>query len=116
MVLGTAVKLPASSQDPIHSVNALLPVDIAAQLPPLHGSAEHPNSIGRVKFYTSWAGWAWYASEYDPERQLCYGIVCGLRREYGYFSVAELEQFRGPYEFRVKRDAHWSPRPLKDCR
>jgi len=95
----------------------LLPEKIAKRLPPLYSQEEQgDNAIAAVKFFTPWTGWTWYASEYDPEQRLCFGVVVGHEREFGYFALADLETIRGPGGLRIERDLYWKPRPLKECR
>ena len=95
----------------------LLPPSIAAQLPPLYSQEEQGDSaIAVVKFFTPWTNWTWYATEYNPEKRLFFGVVVGHERELGYFSLDELETVRGPGGLTIERDLHWKPRPLKECR
>jgi hypothetical protein len=97
--------------------HTFMPAEIAAQMPALYSQEEHgENAIARVKLFTPWTNWTWFASEYDPEQRLCFGVVVGHEREYGYFSLAELEEIRGPGGLQIERDLHWTPRPLKECR
>jgi len=49
-----------------------------------------------VKLFTPWTNRTWYVSEYDPEERLCFGVVVEHEREFGYFSVDEVEEIRGP--------------------
>jgi hypothetical protein len=89
---------------------------IAKQLPPLYSQEEHgDNAIAVVKFFTPWTSWTWYASEYDPEQRVFFGVVVGQEREYGNFSLDELEAIRGPGGITIERDLYWKPRPLKEC-
>ena len=74
------------------------------------------DAIALLKLFTPWTSWTWYASEYDPAERLCFGVVVGHERELGYFSLAELEEIRGPGGLRIERDLHWKPRPIKECR
>jgi hypothetical protein len=84
----------------------LVPPEIAAQLPPLYSQEEQgDNAIAVVKFFTPWTNWTWYASEYDPEKRLCFGVVVGHEREFGYFSIDELEEIRGPGGLTIERGA-----------
>lgn len=93
------------------------PPEIAAQLPPLYANEEKgEDAIAHLKLFTPWTSWTWYASEYDPAERLCFGVVVGHERELGYFSLAELEEIRGPGGLRIERDLHWKPRPIKECR
>jgi hypothetical protein len=65
-----------------------------------------------VKFFTPWAGWTWYGCEYQPEEKLFYGYVEGLEKEWGYFSLEELEQLRGPFGLRIERDMYFKPKKV----
>ncbi len=67
-----------------------------------------------VKYFTPDADWTWYATEYDPESRLFFGLVDGFERELGYFSLDELEQLRGPLGLPVERDLYWKPTPLSE--
>lgn len=94
----------------------LLPEDIARQLPPLRSQEDiGENALALVKFFTPWSNWTWWASEYDPEERLFFGVVQGFEREYGYFALEELEGVHGPFGLKIERDLHWKPKPLKDC-
>lgn len=63
-----------------------------------------------VKFFTPASNWTWYAVEYSPESQTFYGLVCGFEKEFGYFSLEELESLNGA----VERDLYFTPTKLKD--
>jgi hypothetical protein len=94
----------------------LLPKEIADQLPPLYSQeGQGDEAIAHVKFFTPWTSWTWYVSEYDPTERLCFGVVVGHEREFGYFSVAELEDIRGPGGLTIERDLYWKSKPLKEC-
>ena len=94
----------------------LLPDSIACQLPAL-GSQEGKGEsvLARVKFFTPWASWTWYASAYDPKERLFFGVVVGLERELGYFSLDDLVSIIGPGGLSIERDLYWAPRALEDC-
>lgn len=51
-------------------------------------------AIARVKFSCLANGWDWYATEYDPEERIFFGLVKGFETELGYFSLEELEESR----------------------
>jgi hypothetical protein len=59
-----------------------------------------------VKYFTPTSSWTWYATEFDGE-DLFFGLVDGHCKEIGYFSLSELEQFRGPYGLGVERDLYF---------
>jgi len=95
----------------------LVPKEIADRLPPLYSQeGKGEEAIAQVKFFTPWSNWTWYASEYDPIERRCFGVVVGHEREFGYFSVDELEAIRGPDGVSIERDHYWTPKPLKECR
>ena len=95
----------------------LLPAEIAAKLPPLYfNEGQGEEAIAMLKLFTPWTNWTWYASEYDVDQRLFFGIVVGHEREMGYFSLDELQAIRGPGGLRIERDLNFTPRPLKECR
>ena len=90
----------------------LLTQDIRQTLPPL-GSQESRgmDAVVCVKFFTPDSSWTWYATEFDG-KDTFFGLVDGLERELGYFSLAELESARGPFGLAVERDLFWQPKTL----
>ena len=88
----------------------LLTKEVLRRLAPI--GSEAPNAV--VKFFTPWTNWTWWASEYDPEERLFFGLVDGFCKELGYFSLDELESVRGPGGLRIERDLYFKPTPLKD--
>ena len=95
----------------------LLPDDVARLLPPLYSQEERGDeALAVVKFFTPWTNWTWYASEYDPNERIFFGVVVGMERELGYFLLDELEDITGPGGLRIERDLYWTPCPLKECR
>lgn len=94
---------------------ALLPKEMAEQLPALYANEELGLAAqALVKFFTPDSNWTWYASEYDPTAQIFFGYVIGLEDELGYFSLEELEEARGPLGLPIERDEHFKPASLKE--
>lgn len=60
-----------------------------------------------AKFFTPWTNWTWYATEFDGEDQF-FGYVCGFEKEFGYFSLRELQAIKGPWGLRIERDRNFS--------
>lgn len=60
-----------------------------------------------AKFFTPWKNWTWYALEYDPIEKMFFGFVDGFEKEYGYFSLTELESINGPFGLKIERDRHF---------
>ena len=106
----------ALAQEQGCQAHTLMSSDIAAQLPPLYANeGQGVNAIAVVKFFTPWTNWTWYASEYDPDERIFFGVVVGQERELGHFSLDELEAIRGPGGLTIERDLYWKPRSLKEC-
>ena len=93
-------------------MSRLLPEKIAKKLPPLYATeGQGRNALAQVKFFTPDSSWTWYAAEFDGE-DIFFGFVIGLEREFGYFSLSELESVRGPLGLLVERDLYFKPTPL----
>ena len=70
----------------------------------------------QVKFFTPWSNWTWYGVEYNPEEKLFFGYVKGLEKEWGYFSLQELESIKGPFGLKIERDLHFTPIKFKELK
>jgi len=92
----------------------LLTKAIRSTLPKLRATEGLKDPVVRVKFFSPYSGWRWYATEFDGEDTF-YGYVCGMEQEYGYFSLSELQasKFRGCPA--VERDIHFTPCPLSEA-
>jgi hypothetical protein len=55
----------------------------------------------------------WYASEFDGEDTF-FGLVSGFEVEYGYFSLKELDEARGPMGLPIERDLQFEPKTLRE--
>ena len=76
------------------------------------GRQDKPDAIVVAKFFSPTSNWTWYATEYDPEERMFFGLVKGHEAELGYFIRDELEDLRGPVGLRIERDLHWSEKTL----
>ena len=74
-----------------------------------------PDPLARVKLFNPTGSGSWYIAEYDPKTRIAYGAVNLHEYETGYFSLAELVQFRGQMGLPIERDLHWRPRRLSEC-
>ena len=72
-------------------------------------------AVAYVKLFTPDSSWTWYITEMDQETGECFGLVCGLETELGYFSLPEIESIRGPLGLPVERDRFFDPTPVKLC-
>ena len=94
----------------------LLTKELRDKLPKLYSQEDKgENAVALVKFFSPYSNWTWYASEFDGE-DLFFGVVEGFEREYGYFSLKELDEtmFKGVVPA-IERDLYWTPRSLKEC-
>ena len=96
-------------------MSKLLPAEVAATLPALYATQHEADPIARVKFFTPDSSWTWYVTEFDPSDRLCFGLVHGHEREFGYFSLDELESVKGPLGLPIERDLYWQPKPASQC-
>lgn len=103
-------------QDDFQNPHVLIPEAIATRMPRLFSTEEDPDPIVHLKWSTPDGSWTWFMWEYDPTDRLCFGLVDGFQRNWGIFSVAEIEKIRGPMGRRVERDLHFSPTPLSEIR
>ena len=71
------------------------------------------NAIAYVKFFTPDSNWTWYATEFDG-KDTFFGLVDGLCKELGYFSLSELENVKGPSGLKIERDLYFEPTTLKE--
>lgn len=74
-------------------------------------STEVGDKLVVAKFFDPTGAATWYATEYDPVNRTFFGfaqIHAGMG-EWRYFSLDELESFRGRYGLGIERDAHFDP-------
>jgi hypothetical protein len=90
----------------------LMPEDIAKCIPHLYATETATDAIAWVKWFTPDSFWTWYVTEVDPKTRTCFGLVEGHDVEIGYFSLAEIENIRGPLGLPVERDLYFSATPL----
>jgi hypothetical protein len=102
-------------EDSAYLAMKLLTQEIRKRLPPLRATEHQEDPIARVKFFTPWTYWTWYATEFDGEDEF-FGLVRGHEIEMGYFSLRELESIRGPFGLRIERDLYFKPTPLSKIR
>ena len=68
-----------------------------------------------VKFFNPAGAGTWYATEYDPKTQTFFGYVSifnDWNDEWGYFSLAELESYKGPLGIGIERDLYFGERKI----
>ena len=94
----------------------LLTEAVLKKLPPLRTTEKQGDRAKViVKFFTPDANWTWYATQFDGVDTF-YGLIDGLEKELGYFSLAELMKVRGRFGLPVERDRHFKERALEEIR
>jgi len=75
------------------------------------GRQEHvKDPVIVAKFFNPCGAGTWYATEYDPKDKMFFGYVSifgDWNDEWGYFSLAELESYKGPLGIGIERDLYW---------
>ena len=95
----------------------LLTKELEKKLPPLYShDGLGDDAMAFVKIFTPDSNWTWYITERDPDTNECFGVVCGLEREYGYFNLEELQGLRGPLGLPLERDRYFEPMPVNLCK
>ncbi len=74
------------------------------------------DAIVVCKFFTPWTNWTWYCLEFSPEDRTFFGLVEGFETEFGYSSLDELEEIKGPAGLRIERDLYWKERTIGEVR
>lgn len=95
----------------------LLTAELRAQIPPLY-SQEHlklEEKTVHAKFFFPASGWTWFVTEGEEEEGdfRMFGYVIGFEKEWGYFSLNELESIKVK-GLTVERDLYFSPATFKE--
>jgi hypothetical protein len=92
----------------------LLTEELRRSLPALYAQEHVSDPIVHVKFFTPDSSWTWYATEGSTNGDdfIFFGYVIGHEREWGYFSLSELEEARGPMKLPIERDLYFKPGPF----
>ena len=86
------------------------------KIPAMRAAESELEPMAMLKFFTPDSSWTWYVVESDPEQRICFSLVIGHEREFGDFSLDELEQIRGPMGLPIERDPLFDPKPVSQCK
>jgi hypothetical protein len=91
------------------------------------GLLQRFNTVGRqeevtdpvviAKFFNPTGAGTWYATEYDPEEKVFFGYVSifgDWNDEWGSFSLAELESYRGNFGLGIERDVYFGEKRMSE--
>jgi hypothetical protein len=87
---------------------------IVKSLPKIGATSNQDDPMVWVKFFNPTGIGTWYGIEYDPEEGLLFGLAELQCRELGYFSLHELEAFRGRFGLGIERDLYFEPCRLSE--
>lgn len=91
----------------------LLTKELRKKLPPLYSTENNDEAKSVCKFFTPDSNFTWHVFEFDGEDTM-FGFVEGLDKEWGYFSLGELIEVRGPLGLKVERDMYYTPKTKKE--
>jgi len=94
----------------------LLPAELRSQLPKLYAQEGAEDHLVYIKYFFPAANWTWFVTEGEPRGDdfLFFGYVIGLEKEWGYFTLNQLEEvsYRG---LSVERDLYFRQEPFSRC-
>lgn len=98
-------------------MSRLLNEELRKALPKLRGQEGSADPVVFAKFFFPASGWTWFVTEGEVQTDdfLFYGHVIGFEREWGYFTLRELEEVEVS-GLRVERDLYFEPTPFSKCR
>jgi len=94
----------------------LLTKELQEKIPELYATEDTPQEkrILQLRYFTPDSNWSWYVTEYDPIEKIFFGLVIGFEKEWGYFSLEELENIKGPLGLHIERETNFEPISFKD--
>lgn len=97
----------------------LLTNELEARFKEVGSQSESSDPIVIAKFFNQTGIGRWYATEYDPIERSFFGFVSLFgdhNDEWGYFSLDELQEFKGRFGLGIERDLHFAEQPMsKAC-
>ena len=69
-----------------------------------------------AKFFDPQGSWTWYATEYYPKNKIFFGWVHGHEKEWGSFSLEELESYVGPFMLGIERDINFGYQRISEVK
>lgn len=99
----------------------LLTKKLESKIPALYSTEETSTEekIIVCKFFSIVGSWTWYVVEGARQENgdfLFYGLVDGIEKEWGYFTLKELESVRWHGIPSVERDLYFNAVKVRECR
>lgn len=91
----------------------LMTEELAKTIPSLYTQEDADDPVVYAHLFSCLSGWDWYITELDGESGEAFGLVRGFEREWGYFSIPEMERANHANGFEViERDEYFVPMPV----
>lgn len=98
----------------------LLTKEIEQQFSAVGRQEDVEDPIVIAKFFNPAGAGTWLATEYEPETRTFFGYVSIFNtpheNELGYFSLDELESFKGQFGLGIERDRFFTEAPLSEVK
>tara|TARA_Y100000389_G_scaffold175063_1_gene185537 strand:- start:951 stop:1265 length:315 start_codon:yes stop_codon:yes gene_type:complete len=92
----------------------LVTKELENKFPEIYETQRQEDPIVQAKYFCPWNNWTWYATEFDKEEGIFFGLVAGAEIELGYFDLESFEIVTGPFGMKVERDLYWTPTALSE--
>jgi Protein of unknown function (DUF2958) len=94
----------------------LLPSELREQLPKLYEQEGTEDKIVYIKYFFPAGNWTWLVIEGETEGDdfLFFGYVIGLEKEWGYFTLKQLEEIN-IQGLTVERDLYFKQENFSHC-
>ncbi len=94
----------------------LLPTELREELPKLYAQEKTEDPLVYLKFFFPAGRWTWFVTEGEERGQdfLFYGYVIGLDKEWGYFTLKQLEEINIEF-LTVERDLYFKQESFTHC-
>lgn len=94
----------------------LLPIELQNQLPKLYEQEKTEDPQVYIKYFFPAGRWTWFVTEGEQRGTdfLFFGYVIGLEKEWGYFTLKQLEEI-SIHSLTVERDLYFKQECFSRC-
>lgn len=96
----------------------LMTKELESKFPKIGDQADVKDPIVYAIYFNPTGSGYWFAYEYSPTEKIFFGYVSifnDWNDEFGYFSLKELEEYKGMWGLGIERDLHFTPKPLSEA-
>lgn len=99
-------------------MDKLLTPEIELLIPPLYSGEEiqTEEKVAVAKYFSPYSNWTWFVTEGGREEDnfIFFGLVYGLEKEWGYFSLSEFQSAKKGDLPLIERDLYFKPTKISD--